>query len=92
MRRAPRNFYDHLVSVLKAAGYTIAPFDNCVFFKLTNGDLFVMVMWVDNIYYFATNQALLNEFESTMQEAFKITKSDETSNILGMSCQSNNDN
>ena len=92
MRRAPRNFYDLLIAVLKKEGYTIAPFDNCVFFKLTNGDLFVMVIWVDNIYYFATHQQLIDEFEATMTRNFDITKNDEATNILGMTCQSNNDN
>ena len=91
MRRAPRNFYDHLIAILKAAGYICAPFDNCVFYKLFNGELFVLVMWVDNIYYFSTTSQLSADFERIMADNFQITKSDEASNILGMVCQSNDD-
>ena len=91
MRRAPRNFYDHLISILKAAGYLCAPFDNCVFYKIPNGELFILVLWVDNIYYFSTCPQLIVEFEAMMKTHFEITKSDEASNILGMVCQPNND-
>ena len=60
-------------------------------YKISAGQLFLLVMWVDNIYYFATTSQLSTDFETIMESNFQITKSDEATNLLGMVCQHNFD-
>jgi hypothetical protein len=91
MRRAPRNFFDHMVGVLIKGKYQQSVFDRCCFHLQQGSDLFIVAFWEDNMYYFATNNHLTVDFEIFMAENFKITKNDEAAHILGMHSQSNFD-
>ena len=91
MRRSPRRFFDTMVNTLIRGNYKQSVFDRCCFHLTQGPDLFIVAFWVDNMYYFATNNRLIVDFEKFMAENFKITKNDEAEHILGMHSQSNSD-
>ena len=91
MRRAPRNFFDTLVTVLLKGGYAQSIFDKCLFHLIIGDHLFILVFWVDNMYYFATDNQMIIDFERILKENFKITTDNDTDRILGMQTQSNTD-
>ena len=91
MRRAPRNFFDTLVTVLLKGGYVQSIFDKCLFHLIFGDHLFILVFWVDNMYYFATDNQMIIDFERILKENFKITTDNDTDRILGMQTQSNTD-
>jgi len=92
LRRAPRKFFDTLTAALLEGKYLQTPFDTCLFMKSSDEGHFILIFFhVDNIYYGSTSPELRLDFETLMETQFQITKTDSTSNILGILREVNED-
>ena len=86
---AGRQFWLHLESVLRNAGYTQSAADPCLFFKgsFSAGSLICLATYVDDISVFAQRSADVEEAYKSLRAAFdKITRQDgdELTQIIGL--------
>ena len=83
LKQAPRAWYERLHDFLIMQGFKIGRVDTTLFTKDVNGDLFVCQIYVDDIIFGSTNNALSHEYANMMSREFEMSMIGELTFFLG---------
>ncbi|EOY13955.1 Uncharacterized protein TCM_032871 [Theobroma cacao] len=84
LKQAPRAWYERLSKFLIENGYDRGSIDTTLFIKRYLNDLIVVQIYVDDIIFGATNEALCKNFAKEMQGEFKMSMMGELKYFLGL--------
>ena len=88
LKQAPRAWYDRLTQYLVSHGFTRGKTDQTLFIKRENGELIVAQVYVDDIIFGLTKDALAYGFSKLMQAEFEMSMIGELTHFLGLQiCQ-----
>jgi hypothetical protein len=82
LKQAPRAWYKRLSGFLVKQGFKIG--DTTLFTKEVNGELFICQIYVDDIIFGSTNDALSHEFSTMMSREFETSMIGELNFFLGL--------
>jgi hypothetical protein len=82
-KQAPRAWYECLRDFLISNAFKVGKDDPTLFTKTCNGDLFVCLIYVDDIIFDSTNQKSCEEFSRVMMQKFKMSMMGELNYFLG---------
>jgi hypothetical protein len=82
-KQAPRAWYECLRDFLISNAFQVGKDDPTLFTKTCNGDLFVCLIYVDDIIFDSTNQKSCEEFSRVMMQKFKMSMMGELNYFLG---------
>jgi hypothetical protein len=71
LKQAPRAWYERLSGFLVKQGFKIGRVDTILFTKEVNGELFICQIYVDDIIFGSTNDALSHEFTTMTSREFE---------------------
>jgi hypothetical protein len=83
LKQAPRAWYERLSRFLVKQGFKRGIVDTTLFTKEIDGDLFIYQIYVDDIIFGSTNDALSHEFATMMSREFEMFMIDELNFFLG---------
>jgi hypothetical protein len=83
LKQAPRAWYERLSGFLVKQDFKRGMVDTILFTKEIDGDLFICQIYVDNIIFGSTNDALSHEFATMMSREFEIFMIGELNFFLG---------
>jgi hypothetical protein len=83
LKQAPRAWYERLSGFLVKQGFKRGMVDTTLFTKEIDGDLFICQIYVDDIIFGSTNDALSHEFATMMSREFKMFMIRELNFFLG---------
>jgi hypothetical protein len=83
LKQAPRAWYERLSGFLVKQGFKQGMVDTTLFTKDINGDLFICQIYVNDIIFGSTNDALSHEFATMMSREFEMSMIDELNFFLG---------
>ncbi|KAI3725224.1 hypothetical protein L1987_65004 [Smallanthus sonchifolius] len=81
---APRAWYETLSTHLTSNGFVRGTIDKTLFLKKYDVDLLIVQVYVDDIIYGSTNEALYKEFEQVMKLKFKVSLKGKMQFFLGL--------
>ncbi|WRX09074.1 Reverse transcriptase [Theobroma cacao] len=84
LKQAPRAWYGRLSKFLVEKGYDKGSIDTTLFTKRYLNDLIVVQIYVDDIIFGATNEALCKNFVKEMQGEFEMSMMGELKYFLGL--------
>jgi hypothetical protein len=84
LKQAPRAWYERLSGLLVKQGFKIGRVDTTLFTKEVNGELFICQIYVDDIIFGSTNDALSHEFATMMSREFEMSMIGELNFFLGL--------
>ncbi|WRX18223.1 Reverse transcriptase [Theobroma cacao] len=84
LKQAPRAWYERLSKFLVENGYDRGSIDTTLFIKRYLNDLIIVQIYVDDIIFGATNEALCKNFAKKMQGEFKMSMMGELKYFLGL--------
>ena len=87
LHQAPRAWYDTLSNHLLSNGFSRGQIDSTLFIRKSKGDLLLVQIYVDDIIFGSTNDALCKDFESVMKSKFEMSAMGELSFFLGFQVQ-----
>ena len=73
LKKAPRSWYERLSNFLIGQSFARGQVDKTLLIKRSNNELLLMQIFVDDIGFGATNEALRKEFSNSMQEEFEMS-------------------
>jgi hypothetical protein len=83
LKQAPRAWYERLSGFLVKQNFKRGMVDTTLFTKDIDEDLFICQIYVDDIIFGSTNDALSHEFATMMSSEFKMSMIDELNFFLG---------
>jgi hypothetical protein len=83
LKQAPRVWYECLKDFLITNTFKVGKADPTLFTKTCNGDIFVCLIYVDNIIFDSTNQKSCEEFSRVMMQKFEMSMMGELNYFLG---------
>jgi hypothetical protein len=83
IKQAPRAWYERLSGFLVKQDIKCGMVDTTLFIKGINGDLFICQIYVDDIIFVSTNDALSHEFATMMSRKFEMSMIGELNFFLG---------
>jgi hypothetical protein len=83
LKQAPRAWYERLSGFLIKQGFKQGMVDTTLFTKDIDRDLFICQIYVNDIIFGSTNDALSHEFATMMSREFKMSMIDELNFFLG---------
>jgi hypothetical protein len=84
LKQAPRPWYERLSGFLVKQGFKIGRVDTTLFTKKVNIELFICQIYVDDIIFGSTNDALSHEFATKMSKEFEMSMIGELNFFLGL--------
>ncbi|EOY14035.1 Cysteine-rich RLK (RECEPTOR-like protein kinase) 8 [Theobroma cacao] len=84
LKQAPRAWYEKLSKFLVEKGYDRGSIDTTLFIKRYLNNLIVVQIYVDDIVFGATNEALCKNFAKEMQGEFEMSMMGELKYFLGL--------
>ncbi|CAN1345666.1 Retrovirus-related Pol polyprotein from transposon TNT 1-94 [Linum perenne] len=84
LRQAPRVWYDRLSSYLLSNGFSRGTVDNTLFLKFHSSDILLVQIYVDDIIFGSTSDALRNSFGEMMATTFEMSLMGELKFFLGL--------
>ena len=72
LKQAGRVWYQTLENHLQANGFTNCSLDRCAFIKRMGGGVIIVLVYVDDLVYTASNTTLMEEFKEVMSSKFKM--------------------
>jgi hypothetical protein len=84
LKQAPRAWYQRLDTYLKDKGFKRGIVDNNLYIKTEDNDLFIVLVYVDDIIFGCNNDSLVQWFASAMKSEFEMSMIDELSFFLGL--------
>ncbi|KAI3754817.1 hypothetical protein L1987_54608 [Smallanthus sonchifolius] len=75
LHQVPRAWYETLSTHLTSNGFVRGTIDKTLFLKKYDADLLIVQVYVDDIIYGSTNEALYKEFEELMKLKFEMYRS-----------------
>jgi hypothetical protein len=83
LKQAPRAWFECLRDFLISNAFKVGKADPTFFTKTCNGDLFVCLIYVNDIIFDCTNQKSCEEFSRLMMQKFKMSMMGELNYFLG---------
>lgn len=84
LKQAPRAWYERLSKFLLENGFQRGQIDKTLFTKTKGKDFIILQIYVDDILFGATNNALCEEFASLMSKEFEMSMMGELTFFLGL--------
>ena len=84
LKQAPRAWYDKFAGFLVQNGFKRGTIDSTLFLKRKSNDLLVVQIYVDDIIFGASNEAMCKDFEACMQSEFEMSMMGELNFFLGL--------
>ncbi|KAI3725219.1 hypothetical protein L1987_64999 [Smallanthus sonchifolius] len=84
LHQVPRAWYETLSIHLTSNGFFRGTIDKILFLKKYDADLLIVQVYVDDIIYGSTNEALYKEFEQVMKLKFKVSLMGKMQFFLGL--------
>ena len=84
LKQAPRTWYDTLSEFLLENGFTRGFVDKTLFHKKHKNDIILVQVYVDDIIFGSTNEALYARFAKLMQSRYEMSMMGELSYFLGL--------
>jgi hypothetical protein len=84
LKQAPRAWYERLRDFLLSKGFVIGKVDTTLFTKKIGKDLFVLQIYVDDIFFGSTNKDFYDEFGKMMKKEFEMSMIVELSFFFGL--------
>jgi hypothetical protein len=84
LKQAPCARYYILDKYLQDKGFKRGTIDTNIYIKIEGNDLFIMLVYVDDIIFGSNNASLVQWFSSTMQSKFEMSMIGELSFFLGL--------
>ncbi|KAJ0441487.1 putative RNA-directed DNA polymerase [Helianthus annuus] len=91
LHQAPRAWYETLSTYLLECGYTRGKIDMTLFTKKIGEDVMLVQIYVDDIIFGSTNEALCREFETVMKAKFEMSMMGELNFFLGLEVKQKED-
>jgi len=83
LKQAPRAWYERLKSFLVRSGYVMGKVDKTLFVKHVGNDFLLVQIYVDDIIFCGSSNALVSEFSSCMSREFEMSMMGELTYFLG---------
>lgn len=84
LKQASRCWNEKLGSVLRMAGLICSKVDTCIFFRISDADVLIVAVYVDDLLIFSNNLKSKQRIKERLSSAFKMTDNGEARFILGM--------
>ena len=84
MHQAPRAWYETLSNHLIQNGFQRGQIDSTLFIKTSGEDILLVQIYVDDIIFGATNEAMCKEFKMVMKTKFEMSAMGELAFFLGL--------
>ena len=84
LKQAPTAWYERLSKFLISSGFKMGKIDTTLFIKLTENDILIVQIYVDDIIFGATNVSLCEEFAKYMHSEFEMSMMGELNFFLGL--------
>ena len=84
LKQAPRAWYDTLSSYLLSNGYKRGAIDNTLFIKTSGDHIILAQVYVDDIIFGSTDEAMSKEFADIMAQKFEMSMMGELTFFLGL--------
>nr|GFC56280.1 hypothetical protein [Tanacetum cinerariifolium] len=84
LHQAPRAWYETLAAYLLENGFQRGTIDQTVFIKKQQKDILLVLIYVDDIIFGATNKALCQSFEKLMKDKFQMSSMGKLTFFLGL--------
>ena len=91
LKQSGRNWNNLLCSYLCDIGFTQSNVDPCIYTKSENGNLTIILVWVDDLIILCSSQNVVKEIKSKLCSKFKMKDLGEISTFLGISFKVTND-
>ena len=91
LKQAPRAWYERLSTFLISNGFSMGKADNTLFIKRKSKDIIIVQIYVDDIIFGATNDALCEEFSKCMHSEFEMSMMGELNFFLGLQIKQQKD-
>ena len=84
LKQAGRVWYERLDSRLKQAGLKQSTADQCLYFKIENGEILIVTVYVDDLIVAANNVNKISELKATLSQEFRMKDLGEIHHCLGI--------
>lgn len=84
LKQAPRAWYERLSKFLLDNGFTRGKVDTTLFIKLSDNNMLIVQIYVDDIIFGSTNENLCKEFANIMHAEFEMSMMGELNFFLGL--------
>ncbi|GKA73001.1 putative ribonuclease H-like domain-containing protein [Tanacetum coccineum] len=91
LHQAPRAWYETYANYLLANGFQRRKIDQTLFIKRQKGEILLVQVYVDDIFFGSTNKELCTGFEKLMKEKFQMSSMGELTFFLGLQVQQRKD-
>jgi hypothetical protein len=90
LKRAPRAWYSRLDKYLQQAGFRKGSADNNLYIKISQGNILLIEVYVDDIIFGSDDDRLTHKFAKDIQNEFEMSLLGELSFFLGLQIRQNN--
>ncbi|KAI3691360.1 hypothetical protein L2E82_49707 [Cichorium intybus] len=84
LKQSPRAWYETLSTFLVSSGYRRGVIDPTFFIRSNQNHIMIIQVYVDNIIFGSTNQAMVDEFAKVMTDKFHMSMNREINFFLGL--------
>ncbi|GKE01468.1 putative ribonuclease H-like domain-containing protein, partial [Tanacetum coccineum] len=91
LHQAPRAWYETLLTYLLDNGFQRGKIDKTLFIRRDKGDILLVQVYVDDIFFGSTKKSLCTEFEKMMHKKFQMSSMGELTLLLGMQVKQKED-
>jgi hypothetical protein len=91
LKQAPRAWYERLKSFLLSKGFKMGSMDNTIFLLKHNNDTLLVQIYVDDIIFGGSSNALMSRFSDLMSREFEMSMMGELNFFLGLQIKQNQD-
>lgn len=84
LKQSSRVWNDRFDKSLKSLGLHQSEYDPCMYFKIVNGKIFILALYVDDILIFTNCMAMLKFFKEELCKMFKMKELGEAKQCLGI--------
>jgi hypothetical protein len=89
-KRAPRAWYSRLDKYLQQAGFRKGSVDNNLYIKVSQGNILLIEVYVDDIIFGSDDDRLIHKFSKDMQNEFEMSLLGKLSFFLGLQIHQRN--
>ena len=73
LKQAPRAWYSRIDSYLMSNGFSKSNGEPTLYIKAANGNVLIVVLYVDDLIFTGNDKALIGEFKEAMKNEFEMT-------------------
>ena len=84
LKQAPRARYSHIDKYFLENNFTKCPHEHALYFKLNDGDLLIVCIYVDDLIFTGSNPSMFEEFKKAIIKLFELTDIGLMSYYLGL--------